>query len=194
MIFNCEVIARDDGVGVEWCEARAGIEWCVMQLGKGGVYLGMYGGVVALAALAVSGSPAWLVLVGMIFGASYGLMWLGWRVPATPRAIYFSKGGALSSPYGLFDGSVNVGPWRTTLGDIANIEVEQIVFAKPDDDVDYTHGVRMILKSGRVFHVAGNLMPDQAHELAVTLSQAREAMRYDMSTTSPRARSREAVY
>ncbi len=194
MIFNCEVSARPDGVGVEWCEARAGTEWCLMQLAKGGVYAGMYAGVAALAALAVTGSPVWLVLVGMIFGASCGLFWLGWRVPAKPRAIYFSKGGALSSPYGLFDGSVNVGPWRTTLGDIANIEVEQIVFPKPDDDVDYTHGVRMILKSGRVFHVAGNLMPDHAHELAVSLSQAREAMRYDVSTASPHARSREAVY
>jgi hypothetical protein len=194
MIFTCEVSAKPDVVGVEWCEARAGTEWCLMRLGKGGVYVGMYGGVVALAALAIGGSPAWLVLVGMMFGASYGLMWLGWHVPATPRAIYFSKAGALSSPYGLFDGSVNVGPWRTTLGDIANIEVEQIVFPKSDDDVDYTHGVRMILKSGRVFHVAGNLMPDQAHELAVSLSQAREAMRYDVSTASPHARSREAVY
>lgn len=91
-------------------------------------------------------------------------------------------------------GVVRCAPARWFRPDIANIEVEQIVFAKPDDDVDYTHGVRMILKSGRVFHVAGNLMPDQAHELAVSLSHARETMRYEPSTTSPRARSREAVY
>ena len=94
----------------------------------------------------------------------------------------------------MFDGSRVVGPWKTQIGDIANIEVEQIVFPKPDEHAPYTHGVRMILKTGRVFHIAGNLMPDQAHELAVSLSQAREAMRYDVSTASPRARSREAVY
>jgi hypothetical protein len=197
MIFTCEVSARDDGLGVDWCEARTGSEWCVMQIANGGVYAGTVGGLVALVGYALSGKTETLILVPLVvvlFGLSWGIMWLGARVPAKRRAIYFKRNGAIESPHGLFDGSRVVGPWQTKLGDIANIEVEQIVFPKPDGDVDYTHGVRMILKSGRVFHVAGNLMPDQAHELAVSLSQAREAMRYDVSTTSPRSRSREAVY
>ena len=117
------------------------------------------------------------------------------NIPGKRRAIYFKRnGGAIESPYGLFGVSKVVGPWKTKIGDIANIEMEQIVFPKPDQEAAYTHGVRMILKSGRVFHIAGNLKPDHAHELAVSLSQAREAMRYDVSATSPNARSREAVY
>ena len=157
----------------------------------------MIGGLWALIVFALVPSHVWVIFAAMtavMFGLSYGIVRLGVRVPARPRAIYFKRNGEIESPFGLYDGSKVVCPWKTKLGDIANIEVEQIVFPKPDQDVDYTHGVRMILKSGRVFHVAGNLMPDQAHELAVSLSQAREAMRYDVSATSPRARSREAVY
>ena len=194
MIFTCEVTNRGDGIGVEWVEARAEFEWCLIQLGSVIFSCSIFGILWALAAMAIGKSPAWLILAAMINAGSYKLMWFGWRIAGRPRAIYFKRSGTIESPHGLFDGSKVVGPWKTQIGDIANIEMEQIVFPKPDEHAPYTHGVRMILKTGRVFHVAGNLMPDHAHELAVSLSQAREAMRYDVSTASPRARSREAVY
>ena len=194
MIFTCEVTNKRDGIGVEWVEARAEFEWCLVQLGSVIFSCSIFGILWALAAMAIGKSPAWLILAAMINAGSYKLMWFGWRIAGRPRAIYFKRSGAIESPDGLFGVSKVVGPWKTKLGDIANIEVEQIVFPKPDQDVDYTHGVRMILKTGRVFHIAGNLMPDHAHELAVSLSQAREAMRYDVNAANPRARSREAVY
>ena len=154
-------------------------------------------GLFAVVVLVLSGSPAWLAFAALaagLFGLSWGIVCLGARVPAKQRALEFNRNGEIESPLGLYGGIKVVGPWQTKVGDIANIEMEQIVFPKPDQVEHYTHGVRMILKSGRVYHIAGNLMPDQAHELAVSLSQAREAMRYDVSAASPRARSREAVY
>ena len=197
MIFNCEVTTTRDSVGVEWCEPRYYTELCATALGVFGFTISMIGGLVALVVFALVRSHVWVIFAAMtavLFGLSYGIIWLGVRVPARQRAIYFKRNGTIESPHGLFDGTKIVGPWKTTLGDIANIEAEQIVFPKPEQIEHYTHCVRMILKSGRVFHIAGNLMPDQAHELAVSLSQAREAMRYDVSAASPRARSREAVY
>ena len=187
MNFTCEVTARDDGTAVEWCEARADVEWCVLRIG----YLG---GALAFFVVVLGQGLARLMMAAILFGLSCGIVALGMNVAGKRRAIHFKRGGAIESPHGLFGGIKVVGPWETILGDIANIEMEQIVFPKPDQVEHYTHGVRMILKSGRVFHIAGNLMPDQAHELAVSLSQAREAMRYDVSTVNPRARSREAVY
>lgn len=197
MIFTCEVTNRRDGVAVEWCEPRYFIETCVMIVGAFGFSISMIGGIWALIVFALVPSHVWLIfaaLAAVMEGLSRGIVWLGVRVPAKQRAIYFKRNGAIESPHGLFGGTKIVGPWKTKLGDIANIEMEQIVFPKADQVVVYTHGVRMILKSGRVFHIAGNLMPDQAHELAVSLSQAREAMRYDVSAASSRTGSREAVY
>ena len=72
--------------------------------------------------LAMGWSPVWLVLAGVIFGASYAVMWLGVRTPAKQRAIYFARGGEIFSPYGLFDGSRVEGAWKTKLGDIANLK------------------------------------------------------------------------
>ena len=194
MIFTCEVTAGRDGVSIEWCEARTTLEW----LGHGIAYFLIWAGMSicfwSILAVALGHSAGWFLLAIACFAAVKPVHWHAWRTSGTPRAICFNRDGSIESPFGLFDGTKIIGPWKTKIADIANIEMEQIVFPKPDEDVDYTHGVRMILKSGRVFHIAGNLMPDQAHELAVSLSQAREAMRYDVSTASPRARSREAVY
>lgn len=197
MIFSCETTARRDGVSVEWCEPRYFIEFCVTSLGGLGIFISMICGLLSVVTLALALPLAWLIFAAMaavLFGLSFGIVWLGVRVPAKRRAIYIKRNGEIESPFGLYDGSKVVGPWRTKLGDIANFEMEQIVFPKPDQVENYTHGVRMILKSGRVFHIAGNLMPDHAHELAVSLSQAREAMRYDVSTATPRNRGRGAVY
>lgn len=194
MIFDCEVTANKDGFGVEWCEARANSEWLVLQVGKGAYYLGFFGLLAAIGAVAFGVSGAVIVLPVLLLGVGFGLAWIGYRLPAKQRAIYFSRGGAIRSPYGLFDGSHVQGAWRTKLGDVANFEVEQVVQGKPDDDVNYTHGVRMVLRSGRVHHVAGNLEPDDAHMVAYCLSQARELVRFDVETPEPRTRSRSVTY
>ena len=197
MNFICEVTNSPDGVGVEWCEPRWFIEACVKGVGTFGFSISIICGSLSVVTLLLAHPPAWLIFAAMaaaVYDLSFGIIWLGVRVPAKQRAIYFKRNGAIESPFGLYGGIRVVGAWQTKVGDIANIEMEQIAFPKPDQVDPYTHGVRMIMRSGRVFHIAGNLMPDQAHELAVSLSQAREAMRYDVSPTSPRARSREAVY
>ncbi len=168
-----------------------------MFVGAFGFSISMICGLLAVVILALAHSPIGLIFAAMaaaLWALSYGIIWLGVRVPARQRAIYFKRNGEIESPFGLYDGSKVVGPWKTKVGDIANFEMEQIAFPKANQVELYTHGVRLILKSGRVFHIAGNLMPDQAHELAVSLSQAREAVRYDLSGENPRARSREAMY
>ena len=155
---------------------------------------GYLGGALAFFVVVLGQGLARLMMAAILFGLSCGIVALGMNVAGKRRAIHFKRGGAIESPHGLFGGIKVVGPWETILGDIANIEMEQIVFPKPDDDQPYTHGVRMILKSGRVFHIAGNLKPDHAHELAVSLSQAREAMRYDVQRVASRSRPRAVVY
>ena len=65
-------------------------------------------------------------------------------------------------------------------GEIANIEAEQVEAPKEEAAVNYTHGVRMIMRRGKVNHIAKNLEPDQAHEVAVRLTNALASLRNDM--------------
>ncbi len=194
MIYKCVIDAKRDGIVVEWCEPRYVIEACLTGVGAFGFSISMICGLLSVVILALAHSPIGLIFAAMaaaLWAVSYGIIRLGVRVPARQRAIYFKRNGEIESPFGLYDGSKVVGSWKTKVSDIANFEMEQIAFPKPDQVELYTHGVRLILKSGRVFHIAGNLMPDQAHELAVSLSQAREAMRYE---ANPRARSRAVEF
>jgi hypothetical protein len=71
------------------------------------------------------------------------------------------------------------GTWKSKHGDIMNIESEQLKRQKDENDLPYTHGVRIIMKNGRVVRMAENLDPESAAWLVATLSQALMALRFE---------------
>ena len=58
----------------------------------------------------------------------------------------------VTSTLGFWEGAIesldSLGKWRAKLGDINSFEAEELRRNKTDDDLPYTHGVRMILKRG----------------------------------------------
>lgn len=179
MIFECEEvhIVADDGtveaLGVEWTEAKVFAEKVSVWLAHGLAMLGFVAGLVTAAAWIGGGTDfaklSGLIAVGLI-GAGLWTAWDGARMEGKRQQMLFHADGSVSTS--------KDGVWNTRLTDIANIEYVQLSQKKKDEDLPYTHGVRVIAKRGRVIHVAKNLEPDDAAGLAVMLTEAREAMRY----------------
>jgi hypothetical protein len=101
-------------------------------------------------------------------------------------ALTFWRDGESSAPFGLspWPGHHNSLAWPHA--QIVSIEAEQVVTPKGEDPTPYTHGVRIFWKGGRVAHVAQNLEPDDAHLLAVALTEALAALREDTATAVER--------
>ncbi len=179
MIFECESvhIVHDDGtveaVGVEWTEANVLAEqvshWVIQ-----GLLMAGFVGVLVTAVAWIGGGTDFALLSGLItaglLGAAVWSMWECVHMEGKRQQMLFHADGTVST--------TKDGVWNTRSADIANIEYVQLSQKKKDDDLPYTHGVRVISKRGRVIHVAKNLEPDDAAALAVMLSAAQEAMRY----------------
>lgn len=185
MIFNCETIdVRDKAgtvtaLGVQWSEARTGAEAMLFALGKGLFLVSPMIVVVAIAGAVFVGGGVAVVGVG-IAAVCIGLSWFcaraAWRVKGKPRDLFLHLNGDISSTTGVGGYSDSVGNWRAKLGDINSFEAEELRRNKTDDDLPYTHGVRLIMKRGKVLHIAKDLEPDQAVGLAVALTIAWQEM------------------
>jgi hypothetical protein len=181
MNFECEMIEERDqhgdviAVGAEWCEAREICEALSAKLGEGLYWLGCFAGVcgAALGVAMRSGGvlAGTTVLAGALILLAYGISQASWRIPGKRRSLLFYVDGDIV-------GSVR-GKWKAKHGDIANIESEQLKRQKDEADLPYTHGVRIIMKNGRVMRIAQDLAPDDAVMVVTVLSQALMALRYD---------------
>lgn len=179
MIFECEEIhiVADDGtveaVGVEWTEAKVWAEKALANLAYGAAFAAF---VAAVAAGFAGAAAGWrlaefpTMMTGLFLASAVWLAWNSANYDGKPQQMLFHADGSVSTS--------KDGVWNTRLNDIANIEYVQLGQKKKDDDLPYTHGVRVIAKRGRVIHVAKNLEPDDAAALVVMLSEAREAMRF----------------
>jgi uncharacterized membrane protein len=194
MIFECESVhvVHDDGtveaVGVEWTEAKVLAEQVGSWVIQGLLMIGIVGVFVTAIAWLAGGTDfalmSGLVTAGLL-GAAVWSMWECVHMESKRRQMLFHADGTVST--------TKDGVWNTRSADIANIEYVQLSQKKKDDDLPYTHGVRVISKRGRVIHVAKNLEPDDAAALAVMLSAAQEAMRY-IPTVMQNAQQRGMVW
>ena len=189
MNFTCNTVDERDRagnltmIGVEWCEARDFLE---PAMEKTGVFLLITGSLYALVAVCAGGS-AGHALMGMAWAiAGSCMVWYVWRyLEATPRSILFSRDGVTRSPLGTANDPRSWdGIWRRSHAQIASIELEQLEPPAPDGSKGYTHGVRILMRDGYVAHVAKHLEPDQAHMLAVQMTNALIALRSSVGTTA----------
>lgn len=186
MMFICEqqrAIADNgtlEGVGVVWSEPR----WIVERILFGiGVFTGLAGIAVGLVGLATP-EPLFVAALGA------GIVWVAWELMNTAvelsgreRRLMFLRNRHTHAPKGL-------STWRrrhrwmiSAHYGVASVEAEALHPFKPNER-DYTHGVRLCLRSGEIVHVAKNLEPDQAHMLAVQLTTALAVLRDDMASNA----------
>lgn len=169
------------GTGVEWTEARTFVEGALVFMARAFLVIGLLCFVGALVAgKAVSGPPAGpFAVAALVF---FGLFWAtargSARMPGKVNWMEFHRDGRITASW---DQVV----WKLRVEDIRNIESVQLHQKKKEEDSDYTHGVRIITRRGRVLRVANNIEPDDAITLAVLLSEAIESVRYSQVGASP---------
>ena len=168
-------------IGVEWCEARDVLEPLMETTG---VILTVMGLALTLIGLGIGTGVVVVGMMGMIVGPA--MVWYVWRyLQATSRSILFSSDGVTKSPLGTANDPRSWdGVWRRSHAQIASIEVEQLEPPKQDGSTGYTHGVRILMRDGYVAHVAKHLEPDQAHMVAVQMTNALIALRSSVGTTA----------
>lgn len=191
MIFNCETVAawgEDEtleAIGARWTEARTFSERALQKAGEVVFYAGFVVGAGGLFGAVAGVFPPVAPVVGVLLvWAAYGLMWLGWRVPGKARELTFWRDGTGFASFGLSTWHRDRDRLRHPHTDIVSIEAEQVVTPKGDDPTVYTHGVRMFFRSGEVSHIAQRMEPDDAHMLAVRLTQSLVQLRESMVTAS----------
>lgn len=182
MIFRCtplELFKADGktvcGYGVEWSEPRKYAELSCLALGR----LFVMASVISAWGTLVSidrtiGRKEALLVWGVVTLAAVGLCLFFYRRATTAKGktqfIEFLNDGRIVS--------AREGLWKAQVADIRSIEAEQGKQNKQDDVLPYTHGVRMVLRHGRVVHVAKDLEPDAATMLAVMLTEAVDAVKF----------------
>lgn len=192
MMFDCEPVeasgeGRLNASGVRWTEARTWTEAILMKLGHAVYMLGCWVSLFGLGGALLGVLPPFVPLVGgLLIAAAWGVFRLAWRVPGRKRELTFWRDGESSAPFGLSPWPVSHNSLAWPHAQIVSIEAEQVVTPKGEDPTTYTHGVRIFWKGGRVAHVAQNLEPDDAHMLAVRLTEALAALREDMATAVQR--------
>lgn len=194
MIFDCETVEAcgEDGaldaIGVRWTEART---FCEAAIHKVAAVMGLvtvlaaYGGVM-LAATAGAQVLVIVVMAVFVFGIlTWTLLWLGWRVPGRVREVTFWYDGVMRAPFGLSTARLKNNESQLPVASIESIEAEQLIFPSGDNPPIYTHGVRIIYATGHISHIARHLAPDQAHMVAVKLTQALAELRKEIPSTNP---------
>ncbi|MBL8884945.1 MAG: hypothetical protein JNL45_18040 [Hyphomicrobium sp.] len=186
MIFHGELIKlyKSDGetlcgYGVEWTEARPLQEKLLWVVAVAFLIVGGFTALMAVAAMATPGSPFRIPLAVMA-ASSFGLFWMigraAARLPGTPKVIEFHEDGR------IWDSKD--GEWKMRSDNIRSIEALEVKPKRKPEDSDYTHGVRLITRRGRIFRIAQNLEPDDSVTLAVLLNEAIEGTRYVPAVTT----------
>lgn len=188
MRFKCEVVearGEDDaleGIGVRWTEAHTFIEGVLAAVGGLGFFVGLCGLGGGILAVGRPGAGEMILFGAAVLVAAMGVLWWSIVLPGRHRELSFWRDGAMLTPRGLSTNFLWPGQrWLEHTG-LRSIESEQRVFPKGEERAVYTHGVRLFYASGDVNHIAKNLEPDDAHMLAVKLTQALKELRVSMAT------------
>jgi len=192
MTFQCEFVEdRDENgnlqeFGVYWTEGRVGLE----QFASFVVCVLCLAGLGATAVGFATWTPATGVPIGVFGGVAVFLIWGGWellklcfRMPGRKRELTFSRDGTIYAPFGM---AAYPSEWVYVTGhhaDIVSIEARQFAFPEGQRKPWYAHGVTIYKRNGQMTHVAKHLEQEEAHRLAVNLTQALEAMREELATS-----------
>lgn len=180
MIFQGELVRlykRDgktpSGYAVEWTEARKFQEKLLMASSVLFLILGLYISVFALGSIDIPGSRVWVILTGLAI-ASFGAFWKLRRssacLPGKPKVIEFYHDGR------IWDSKD--GEWKMRIDNIRSIEAVELKPKRKPEDSNYTHGVRLVTRQGRICRIAQDLEPDDSVMLAVLLNEAIEGVRF----------------
>lgn len=186
MRFHCEPELRRNSAGeilsakVRWNEPQHVVEWALEGIGEALVYLGfIIIGVSLLAGVAFQMSA--FIVAGVIGAAAsmalgYGLWRCIPKMRGYERALVFLRDGRMRAPLGLSTGRLPNNESRHPHTGVT-AEAVPLVQSKAGETTRYTHGVRLYYRSGAINLVAQNLTEEDAHLLAVVLSQALAALR-----------------
>lgn len=196
MIFSCQIVEdRDEdgtlkGIGARWTEARTVVEFFLEKL----VDVAMFVAFICIYGIGLFASQmGWGLAFALALasaGLAYSMMRAAVHCPGRTRELTFWRDGVVRAPVGLAAAWFENGESRLPHADIESIEVEQV--SEPDKNraVNYSHGVRIFYRTGHVVHVARHMEPDDAHRLAVGLTNALRELRTSMAHEGRSARSR----
>lgn len=186
-MFTCK---RIHNKGVDGRILATGVEWTEHQMWFDALMLlGMFIGFVicAFATLAASmmimhrGAP-WWVAAGIAVASLASLYWLHIaQIPGKPRSLVLHRDGRIEVPSGLlFHPKARF--ISGTHADVVSFEVRQTASDIEAQHTAYKHGVVIFKRNGDVVYLAGHLLPDHAHKVAVELTHAFAELRDGMAS------------
>lgn len=194
MKFDCKAASHRNAKGeveeawVTWTEARLFTEWVIRAIGYTfflfSIWVGVFGSIASLLSEKPISAAACLIGGGLLFALAWHIPGLRWRIAGNTRGITFHRDGRILIPMGLSPMPLSRGHLSLPHTQIVSIEVEQLIFPKPDDDGVYTHGVRLLFRRGQIAHIAKNLDADEAHMVTVYLNQALMELREDIANAN----------
>lgn len=160
------------GIGVEWTEQRIFSEGFLHFIGCVSLFFGIVIGVALTnTGRSYSPPPPGLHMAAIVCWALFALCWWGKRrFPGKRQSVEFYEDGRIWSS--------RDGEWGFRAEDIRSIESVQFFTKVKPEDSNYTHGIRLITRRGRVCRIAHRLEPDDSIELAVLMSECVESVRY----------------
>ena len=196
MIFSCDIAESRNkdgtlkGIGARWTEARTFREFVLQFF----AYVAMFLTFITIAGswviVSEHGFITALALVGGMAATVYSLMHAVVHCPGRTRELTFWRDGVVRAPLGLSTVVYENGESKLPHADIVSIEVEQVSEPHKDRAMNYSHGVRIFYRTGHVVHVARDIEADDAHRLAVCLTQALSELRASMAQEGRTARLR----
>lgn len=165
--------ADDEGINayVVWSEGSPRWEWVLATI--------TVVSFVALIATFPKGNfwPAAIFLVG-------GVVFCLWPGIWVQRMIRFYESGSVTVPWGLTVYGERTKRMRYKVSDIANIE---LVKDGPRSSDRYPYGVDLIMRRRESVHLATSLSKTFAVMLVVRLTQALDSVKYEPTSSQPRA-------
>lgn len=194
MKFDCQAASHRNAKGeveeawVTWTEARVFAEWVIRATGYAvfmlSIGVGLIGSLIFLEANNPLGAVGSLVSSGLLLALALYISRIPWRMAGNMRGITFHRDGRILIPMGLSPMPLSRGHLSLPHTQIVSIEVEQLIFPKPDDDAVYTHGIRLLFRRGQIAHIAKNLEADEAHMVTLYLNQALMELREDIANAN----------
>lgn len=180
MIFEGELVRlyKTDGktpcgYAVEWTEPRPFQEKLLMAVSVLFLFVGGYTCIFLPGAFDMPGSHVWVVVTALAvasFGAFWKLRRASSQLRGNPKVIEFHEDGR------IWDS--RDGEWKLRVEHIRSIEAIEVNRKPKPEDGNYTYGVRLVTRQGRIARIAQNLEPDDSVTLAVLLNEAIEGVKF----------------
>lgn len=204
MNFVCEPETRVNEAGqietfkVTWTEARELTECFVETTGDNLAYAGpsVFGlSFIPAIAFQMGDFVFWgAVIMVLCMGGAYCLWRRLPRMSGVERVLIFRRDGKMRAPLGLSAGRFPNGESRLPHNGITSVEARPMVLTGEAAKTRYNYGVVAFYRSGQLNQLAENLMPDQAHLLAVVTMAGLKELHDDLIVgPGQRARPRAAM-